>query len=294
MIVVVCGVTASGKSHIARRLAELLHADILNGDAFQIYRELQIGVNKPELEIITKYNYKLIDCLDVTSSFSIADYQSLGRKIVDKSVVNNKDLVIEGGSGLYLKALLYDYNFSIKNTEYSDNYEDLSNDILYQLLKDRDIDSTNTIHINNRKRVIRALRICDDSGSKKSELVNSQKHELIYKDVVFVALNPDRKELYSKIDSRVIEMWNSGLKKEVLCIAKKYGSGLQCLQAIGYKEVLDGVSKGTSDSQIIESIQKNTRNYAKRQMTYFNHQLPVIFFKNEEELIDYIRGLKND
>ena len=289
MIVVVCGVTASGKSQIARKVADILGANILNGDAFQVYKHLNIGVNKPSSETIRKYSYQLIDFLDPASSFSIADYQEMGREIVEDCVKQGKHLVIEGGSGLYIKALLFDYQFEKKSTFISDDYENRTNEELYALLALKDSESTKSIHINNRKRIIRALRICDETGTTKSEIIASQNHKLLYNSVHFVALDVDRKTLYKRINERAEVMWDSGLRNEVIEIVQKYGGNLQSLQAIGYKEVIEGIENHSTDQEIIEKIQKNTRNYAKRQVTYFKHQLPVKFFKSEISLLEYIR-----
>ena len=292
MIVVVCGVTASGKSRIAQEIATFLKADILNGDAFQVYKHLNIGVNKPSNDIIRKYHYHLIDFLEPNIPFSIADYQRLARKVIEEKLNKNENLVIEGGSGLYLRSLLFDYYFAEKNNEITDNYDSLSNEELYQLLLHRDQLSTNSIHQNNRKRVIRALRIMDETGLTKSEVIDAQDHSLLYKDVYFVALSVERKDLYRKIDERVLTMWDSGLKDEVTSLLNNYSFDSQSLQAIGYKEVIEGIQSGLPDEEIITKIQKNTRHYAKRQITYFKHQLPVSFFDDEESLFSYVRGLK--
>ena len=293
MIVVVCGVTASGKSKIAQNIAALLNCDILNGDAFQVYKELNIGVNKPDSETIQKFRYHLIDFLPADTAFSIANYQKMARKIINDKLSLNEHLVIEGGSGLYLRSLLFDYEFAEKNDEFLDDYDSMNNDELFSILAKRDPESAATIHINNRKRVIRALRIFDETGITKSQAIKMQQHNLIFPNVHFVALEVARKELYAKINDRVNIMWQRGLKNEVIELLKIFPPDLQSLQAIGYKETIQGILSDQSDDEIIALIQKNTRNYAKRQITYFKHQLPVFFFNAEDDITKYIRSSIN-
>ena len=292
MIVVVCGPTASSKSKIAQELSKLLDAVIINGDAFQVYEELLIGVNKPNSQIIKTYNYKLIDFLPLESSFSIADFQELGRQVIESKLEQKRNIVIEGGSGLYLKSLLFDYDFSKKPTQQK-NYEEFTNDELYSILSKIDPESLKTIHLNNRKRLIRALQIHDETGCSKTEMNSKQNHAEIYPDIVYVALNVPREELYDKINKRVDVMWSKGLKEEVQNLIKTYPENLQSLQAIGYKEVIVGMKSGETDEQIKENIRKNTRNYAKRQITYFKHQLPVKYFDTINDIVNFVREFKD-
>jgi len=290
MIVVVCGATASSKSSLAQEIATFLNAKILNADAYQVYSDLKIGVNKPCEEIIRKYNYQLIDFLPLDTPFSIADFQRLARRIIDAEIEKGNNLVIEGGSGLYIRALMFDYEFSDRNSNVIQNdYERMDSYSLYERLFKLDPDSALKTHQNNRKRVIRALQILDENGQTKTEIERQQRHTTIYNNVLYIALNPAREELYSKINIRVNEMWAKGLKDEVMSIIRTYNPRLQSLQAIGYKEVINGITANLSDADIIELIKKNTRNYAKRQMTFFRHQLPVVFFDDKLQAINFVR-----
>lgn len=293
MIICVCGPTASKKSRLAQKLAVIYNAKIINADAFQVYRDLKIGVNKPKRDILDKYNYQLIDFLEMDAPFSIAEYQKMAREIIDQSLANNENIIIEGGSGLYIKSLLYDYNFPSKTLQLVNNYDEYDNETLYKMLLERDPESTKTIHQNNRKRLIRALQIFDETGEQKTAHINKQEHRLIYNDVTFIALDIERAVLYERINERVEVMFEAGLKKEVIELLKRFPEDLQSLQAIGYKEVIEGINNNESDIVIKERIKKNTRNYAKRQVTYFKHQLPVHYFKTDEEAISWLEDRLN-
>lgn len=289
MIFAVVGPTCSGKSALAIKIAQIFDAEIINFDPYQCYEELQIGVAKPSKKELETVPHHLFSFVPLNQDFTIFDFQKVFREKV-KSLQNlNKNIVLVGGSGLYLRSAIYDYEFSETKIVDESKYNSFSNEELYERLKLIDPESSEKIHMNNRKRVIRALEIFDETGSKKSDLEKEQEHKPIY-DITFIGLNPDRELLYQNINIRVDIMFENGLEEEVEYLYKKYDASLKSLQAIGYKEFTQ-----VSKEEVRELIKKNTRNYAKRQMTFFKNQFENInWFNNKEDAIKYVEGLKRD
>ena len=201
------------------------------------------------------------------------EYQTLARKKLNELLKANKDVVMVGGTGLYLRATLFDYEFPVEEESDNSDLESMDNDSLYEMLMKLDPEATKTIHKNNRKRIIRAISIAR-SGQNKSDRISSQNHELIYpkENIRFIFISPNREELYKKIDERVIKMMDDGLVNEVKELQKKYNLSLTATQGIGYKEVIDYLDKKISYDECVQLIQKRTRNYAKRQVTFFKNQ----------------------
>ena len=197
-------------------------------------------------------------------------------------------IIKEGGTGLYLKAALYDFELNKEETKIDlSEYEKLDNLQLHQVLEKLDYQESLKIHYNNRKRVLRAIEIFLSHGQKKSEMIEKQSHRPIY-DVTFVGLTKERDELYQLINQRVDLMFEQGLMDEVKFLMSKYDHSLRSFQAIGYKEIIDGIKNNVSEEEIKELIKRNSRRYAKRQYTYFNHQLDVNWFVSKEEALKFI------
>ena len=291
MIVCLLGPTCSGKSAIAIEICKLINGVILNADPFQCYKELNIGTAKPSKDDFKKVNHYLYNIISIQDELSIFSFQKIFRNQLDNLIKENKNIVIVSGSGLYLKSALFDYEFVTLNNEDKSKYDDKSNEELYDLLKLKDPEASIKIHPNNRKRLIQALVINDNLGSNlnKSEFEKRQKHECIYKDLKFVGINLDRELLYQKINHRVDDMFSSGLENEVRELFEKYNPNLRAFEAIGYKEFK---KEDLKTSEIKDLIKKNTRNYAKRQMTFFKHQFnDVKWFNNKDGVISYIKEL---
>ena len=295
MIIVVAGPTCSGKSSLAIRLAQLVDAEIINGDAFQVYKYFDIGTAKPTLKERTIVPHHLFDFVDPNTNFNVKDYQELARKTIADLENKKKNIIIVGGTGLYQKATLFDFSFDDE-----DNHADLSdlvslsNEELYEELRKVDEESTKTIHVNNRKRVLRAIEIYRLHGKTKSSIIDSQEHKLLY-DVMFIGLNVEREKLYNDINNRVDEMIKDGLVEEVNNLKNKYPESIHAFQAIGYKELLVYLDHKLTLNEAIELIKKNSRNYAKRQMTYFKNQLPMKWFDNADKAYNYvIENMKGD
>ncbi len=290
MIFVICGPTASGKSQLAVRIARQFGGEIINGDAFQIYKGFDIGTAKPSLEERSKVPHHLFDFLDPTDFYSPYRYQKEGRRIIEEIEERKSLPIVVGGSGNYQKALFFDYEFEEYVDPDTTRFDGKTNEELYELLKEVDEESAKKIHPNNRKRVIRALSIYYLTGQKKSDIESKQDHCLLY-DVIFVGIDLEREELYNRINKRVLEMIDEGLMEEAKTLYEKYGETIQAFQAIGYKEWIDFFKNKITREEVIENIQKHSRNYAKRQMTYYKNQLPVKWFSNVEEAYNYMVNL---
>jgi tRNA dimethylallyltransferase len=297
MIFVLLAPTASGKSSFAKKIFSKFKDPILvNADAFQIYQDMNIGTAKITKDDQTYSKYSLIDIKKPSETYSSRDYQKDFRNAVDPAIKDGRDVIVVGGTGLYIKAALYDYEFFDNRSENDvGKYDKLSNEELYSKLLKIDENAAKKIHINNRKRLIRALDIFSESGEKKSEIVNRQKHELIYNDVRFAFVNPPREKLYEQINSRVDKMFNDGLIDEVKELIDKYELSLTASEAIGYKEVIDYLNGKITLDEAKEIIKKRTRNYAKRQITFFKHQFISDEFSSFDELENkIIKGANND
>ena len=287
MLIVIVGPTGSGKTSLALTLSKKYSAPIINGDAFQIYQEMDIGTAKVEKDSEDYKKHYLLDIVKPNQSYSVKEYQEDFRKTYLELKKKYPTIILCGGTGLYIRAALYDYVFEDEEEADVSDLEQLSNEELYEMLKQVDIKATETIHMNNRKRVIRALQIARTHESNKSESIDKQEHVLFFKDedVRFYFINPNREELYENINARVEEMFDNGLLDEVKELLNKYDLSLTAKAAIGYKEVIDYLEGKSSLEECKELIKKRTRNYAKRQVTFFKHQLPCKEFATREELL---------
>ncbi len=290
MVYVIVGPTASGKSEIASIISAKFNAPIINADAFQIYQDMDIGTAKISKDDPDYHKYYLLDITTPDMSYSVKEYQDDFRKVFNNLDPLKNDIVIVGGTGLYIRAALYDYNFPEENEEDDETFDELSNEEIYNLLLEKDPDSLKTIHINNRKRLVRALNLALHSPINKSENLAIQKHEFYLQglNVKFIFLNPPREKLYEKINQRVDSMFENGLIDEVKGLLNKYTLSLTASQAIGYKETISYLRGDISLDECKELIKKRTRNYAKRQVTFFKHQFPTIMYDDVNKLIEDI------
>lgn len=285
MIYVIFGPTASGKTDTAIKIANKLQAPIINADAFQVYQEMNIGTAKIPQDDPNYRKHYLLDIVSPKDAFNVKEYQTLFRETLNKLLNEHADVVVTGGTGLYIKAALFDFDFlNEEEVSYSD-LEKMSNDELYNLLLSLDKEAAKTIHPHNRKRVIRAITIAR-SGTNKSEIIANQKHELIYPNVKFLFINPNRDALYESINKRVDRMFiDNALVEETKYLLNKYELSLTAKQAIGYKETIAYLNGEYSLEECIELIKKRTRNYAKRQVTYFKNQFQSQVFDSPFDLL---------
>ncbi len=248
-IIVIIGPTSSGKSKLAIEIAKKFDCEIINADCFQVYKELNIGTNKPKKEEMENIKHHLIDCIHINEEWDVKKFKDKAERIIDNST---KQIIITGGSNLYIDALLNNYNLS--NKKRANQYNSYSNEELFEKLKAINKDLANKISISNRKRLERAL---ENNG------IMNNKNELKYIPFI-VFINPNREMLYKKINSRVDEMIKDGLLDETKNVSS--WKGLNALKAIGYKEIIENNFIVYEDT--INLIKKNTRNYAKRQLTW--------------------------
>ena len=287
MLIVIVGPTGSGKTSLALSLAKQYSAPIINADAFQIYQEMDIGTAKVERDSDDYKKHYLLDIVKPNQTYSVKEYQEDFRKTYLELKKKYPTIIVCGGTGLYIRAALYDYVFEDEEEVDISDLEEMSNEELYNLLKQVDMKATETIHMNNRKRVIRALQIARTHKTNKSENIDQQEHKFFFKDedIRFYFINPNREELYANINTRVDQMFDNGLVEEVKKLLNKYDLSLTAKAAIGYKEVIDYLENKCSLEECKELIKKRTRNYAKRQVTFFKHQLPCQEFTSKEELL---------
>lgn len=272
MIYCIVGPTGVGKTLLSIRLAKKLDAIIINADAMQVYKELNIGTAKIKEEEKEGIPHYLFDHVDVSDNYTIYDYQKDARKIIEDN--KDKNIIFVGGSGLYLKAALYDYKLADETNKTDDTFEDLSNDELFELANKKNIN--HGIHKNNRKRLIRFL-------NKETEIqIKSPK---IY-DALYIGLTTERNNLYEIINKRVDKMFDEGLLDEVKHFYDLDINSKAINTGIGYKELYKYFNNEITLEEAKELIKKNSRHYAKRQYTFFNNQLPVKYFKTDYENFD--------
>lgn len=280
-VIVVIGPTSVGKTKMGVELAKALNGEVISGDSMQIYKGMDIGTAKVTSLEMENIPHHCIDILEPTEQYSVKDFQDAVRYQIDEITSRGRIPIIVGGTGLYIKAALYDYEFNETQDEHEafrEKYKDYSQDELYQHLKSIDEKSAEELHPHNRQRVLRAIEIFEQTGQRKSEIIEAQKHICLY-DAYFVGLTIERETLYKRINQRVDSMREMGLKKEV---EKLYHSGLkrthQSMKAIGYKEWFD-YFEGTIDQEMVyENIKKHSRQYAKRQYTWFKNQFDVHWY----------------
>lgn len=299
MIVVIVGATATGKSALAVKLAKKFNAEIISGDSMQVYKEMSIGTAKITVEEMENIPHYFIDTHHYDEEYNVKIFQELGRKYIDDILARKKNVIICGGTGLYIKALLYDYIFQEAkiDEDYKKQLELKTTEKLYTLLEEVDKEALATIHPNNRKRIIRALLIAN-AGEKKSDLLKKQTFKPIY-NAIIIGLNGERQYLYDRINERVDIMIKQGLEQEIQNLIKDETTwDLQSMAAIGYREWKDYFLNNKSKEEVIEDIKKNTRRLAKRQYTFFNNQLDVKYFSIEEDyetkIINYIKERENE
>ena len=284
MIIVIAGATGSGKSHLAVELAKRIGGEVINADAFQVYKELSIATAKPSKEMREAVPHHLFDFVPLDEEYNVYRYQQDLRRTLNEVISRGKTPIIAGGTGLYIRAGLFDYEFGETEKPDMSKYEAMSDEELYQALKDIDEESAASIHPHNRVRVKRAIEIYLSSGKKKSEIIKEQKHEPIY-PVKFFGLKPERDELYQKVESRVDEMFEMGLVEEGVALIKKYGTSPRAFRAIGVKELFPYLEGKATLDDVKDEIKKNTRHYVKRQDTFFAHQFSIQWVSSLEEIL---------
>ncbi len=285
-VLIICGPTGVGKTKLSIKLAKYFNGEIINVDSMQVYKQMNIGTAKIKEEEKDGVPHHLFDIFPVTQTNNIADFQKLVREKIKEVKERNHLPILVGGTGLYVKATVYDYDFVETKTETS-KYDEYTNEELYEKLKEIDLYSAEKFHPNNRKRIERALSIYDEAGSTKTELEEKQEHKLVY-DALFLTLKMDRDILYERINNRVDQMFLEGLEEEVRKIYELGVDKTTAIQAIGYKEFIPYFKNECSIEEVKETIKKNTRRYAKRQFTWFRHQIDASWLDITNKKLDEV------
>ena len=292
-IIVIVGPTGVGKTKLSIELAKRLGAEIINGDSVSIYKNLNIGSAKPTVTEREGIVHHLIDIREVDEEYSVYDYQKDARELINSLSKQNKRIIIVGGTGLYIKAALYDYNFT--KEEVKNNYDVLSIDELISKIKNYNYEIKKD-DLNNRRRLVRLLNKLENN-----EVIDNNKDKLLY-NIKVIGLTTDREVLYNRINKRVDLMIQNGLVEEVTYLKDKYKCSRILNSAIGYKEFCDYLYNNKSLEEVIGEIKRNSRRFAKRQYTFFKHQFNTTWFDVDfnnfnntiYEVYNYIRKQSND
>ena len=289
-VIVITGPTAVGKTKLSIELAKKFNGEIINADSTQIYKDLDIATAKVTTKEMDGIKHHLLSIKNIDENYTVFDYQKDARKIIDKLLEEKKTPILVGGTGLYIKAALYDYKFVCE--EKINDYTNLSNDELYE--KVLSLDPNNNIHKNNRKRLERALNYMENHHLPFSAKEKTDK--LLY-NTIFIGLTTSREILYNRINNRVDDMVEVGLIDE----AKKiYDSKIRTkaiITPIGYKELFPYFEGKESLKKCLDLIKQRSRNYAKKQYTWFNNQMNITWFdvcfddfnKTINEVEEYIK-----
>ena len=267
-IIVIVGPTGIGKTKLSIELAKKLDAEIINGDSVSIYKKLDIGSAKPTIEERENIPHHLIDIRKVTEDYTVFDYQKDVREKIEEITSRNKRIIIVGGTGLYIKAALYDYKFQ-EGTTYNE-YNDFTNEELLDKIKEFKVEKLP--ELNNRKRLVRLLNKLENN-----EEITYDKDKLLY-NIKVIGLTTDREVLYDRINKRVDIMMDNGLLKEINSLKEYYKDSRILNSGIGYKEFYDYLFNNKSLEDVIEEIKQDSRRFAKRQYTFFNHQFNTNWF----------------
>ena len=270
MIIAIVGPTGIGKTALSIGLAKHYKAEIINFDAMQVYKKMNIGTAKVTEEEMDGVVHHLLSYVDVNTNYSVYDYQKDARSLIDKLLKEKKNIIMVGGTGLYLKATLYDYRF--REEEESTDYDDLSNEELLKRISKYNYEAKDK---DNRRRLVRELKKLENNID-----IDNNGNKLLY-DAEIVGLTTDRETLYDRINKRVDIMIENGLVDEINSLKESFTTSKALKTAIGYKEFIPYFNGEASLDEVIDKIKQNSRHYAKRQYTFFNNQLPVIWYHSD-------------
>ena len=298
-IVIIVGPTAVGKTALSIDLAKRFNGEIISADSVQIYKKLDVGSAKVTREEADGIVHHMIDIVEPTATFSTGDYAKEARKKITEISSKNKTPIIVGGTGLYVNSILFDLGSSCgRSEEYRAKLEKIAQtegkEKLYEMLKDIDPESATTIHPNQKDRIIRALEIYHLTGKRKSENKNSTESNY---DYILIGLTDDRDILYERINNRVDKMMDAGLLQEVQALIN-HGLNLshQSMQGIGYKETYSYLSGDCTKEEFLDKLKQNSRNYAKRQFTFFKKMPNIIWkkYSDKEEIYKLVGDFINE
>lgn len=304
-ILILSGPTGIGKTEISLKLAKALNGEVISADSMQIYKYMNIGSAKIQPEEMNGIKHHLIDVISPNEEFSVAKFKVLAENALEDIISRGKYPILVGGTGLYISSLIFNYGFTgtYKDMEYRNYLEMLAEEkgkvFVHDLLKDVDASSYQKLYPNDLKRVIRALEVYKLSGKTIGELNENQNIYDIPYNINYYVLNMDREELYDKINKRVDQMLEQGLVEEVVNLKEKgYNSNMQSMKGIGYKEILYYLDNKISLDEAIEMIKQGSRNYAKRQLTWFRKDNRIKWIQKDkmkdEDIVSFIlEDIKN-
>lgn len=301
-LLIIAGPTAVGKTDISIKLAKELNGEIISADSMQIYKYMNIGSAKISPDEMQGVRHHLIDIIDPSREFSVAEFKTMATSAIDDIIERGKYPIIAGGTGLYINSIICNYEFTgtYKDEDYR-NYlknlaEEKGKDYVHELLKDIDKESYERLYPNDLKRVIRALEVYKVTKKTISEINRGVNLYDIPYDINYYILNMNREKLYERINKRVDKMLSSGLVNEVVKLKNMgYTSDMQSMKGIGYKEILYYLDNKLSFDEAVELIKKGSRNYAKRQLTWFRKDkrakwIDKDLYKDDNEIISQIKG----
>lgn len=286
-LVIITGPTGIGKTELSLELAKKYKGEIISSDSMQIYKKLNIGTAKIDLNK-TSIPHHMIDIIEPSDNFTVADFKSSARKIITD--INNRGGLpfLVGGTGLYINSLVYNLDFTETEPDYEyrdelrEILEEEGSEFLYEKLQDQDRNMAEKIHKNNGQRIIRALEILKN-GNKKGDNFREENNDY---NLIYIGLNMDRAKLYQKINQRVDKMIDLGLVDEVKNLLDEgLDKNSQSLKAIGYKEVISYLDGEIDFDEMVDLIKKNSRHYAKRQLTWFRRDKRIKWFDRESDTI---------
>lgn len=293
-VYVIGGPTASGKSNLAVELAKRINGEIISADSMQIYKDMNIGTAKITPEEMQGINHYLIDFVSPDERYSVSSFKKDAEKAIEAILAKGKVPIIVGGTGLYIDSLILGIEFQDEkiDTEYRESLNKIAEEQglqkLYNMAQAIDPVAMKKISENDKKRIIRALEIYHKTGKTKTEQeLESRKSEIKYNYKLF-AITMDRQVLYEKIEKRVDKMIEQGLIDEVQGILNKYQKFPTAMQGLGYKEVVEYLENKTTKEEMVEKIKKETRHYAKRQLTWFRKNKNIIWLNGENSIEDNI------
>ena len=296
-LIVLTGPTAVGKTALSIQLARRIGGEIISADSMQVYRHMDIGTAKIRLEEMDGVPHHLIDILEPTEDFNVVRFQALARAAAEDIYIRGKIPIVAGGTGFYIQALLNDIDFTQidENTQFREEMERLAAEqgaeVLHERLRAVDPESAEAIHANNVKRVIRALEYYEQTGEKISAHNEAERAKTSPYHFFYYVLNTDRTVLYERIEKRIDEMMEEGLVEEVRQLqAMGCRRDSVAMQGLGYKEILAYLNGEMSLETAVNILKRDTRHFAKRQLTWFRRERDVRFlylpeFDNDRERV---------
>ena len=287
-LIILTGPTASGKTALSVELAKRIGGEIISADSMQVYRYMDVGSAKVTTEEMDGVPHHLIDVLDPQDSFNVVTFQEMAKEAMKKIYANGHIPIVAGGTGFYIQALLYDIDFTDNDgdMEYRHHLEELAKEhgaeVLHSMLKEVDPPSAEAIHANNVKRVIRALEFYKKTGQRISDHNEEERQKESPYNFAYYVLNMDRATLYDRIDLRVDKMIEAGLEEEVKQLkAMGCTRDMVSMQGLGYKEILDYLNGELSLEEAVYILKRDTRHFAKRQLTWFKREKDVAWVTQE-------------